>query len=426
LFAGRDASVALAKGELSAGLLDKSPASLSSLESSSLDEWIRKFETKYHIVGHLSQSALEPLESAAAGVDASSSKLKENSSNDSEMRCPVTGQTADEAAASAARKFQHALPRAEQLHSAQLKTFSATDLRSHDGSVKGKEILVALRGFVYDVSAGVDVWGADGEYHQLAGRDITIALAKNIFTSEYCDSSISENELSAAERQSLNVHCNLFAEKYPIVGKLESTIQSSSTRSFTLAQLKDSNCISIFGVVSDVSTSAEIKSRFASVLGHDVTRALATGLFDRDSLNQSFVGLDFDQLARVEAWQQELKQLNCVPIGHIVDWEPVEQMRQAMKPRLFSTNFHALLTDENVNAVAEAIDHDVGLVNSICTRTGLSPLQKAVELGNARLVALLLEHGADRSFRCALYDNETADDMARRFNQPDIMVALGL
>jgi ankyrin repeat protein len=72
-------------------------------------------------------------------------------------------------------------------------------------------------------------------------------------------------------------------------------------------------------------------------------------------------------------------------------------------------------------ANSAALENDRTLVNSICVRTGLQPLHKAVEAGNTSLVKVLLEFGADRHAPAPLYDNETPIDMAQRFAQQDII-----
>lgn len=75
------------------------------------------------------------------------------------------------------------------------KTYSLDDLKNYDGSIDGQQILLALDGLVYDVSAGKEFYGAKGPYHYLAGKD-------------------SSTELHLAGG-------DIIKRKYPVVGRLQ-------------------------------------------------------------------------------------------------------------------------------------------------------------------------------------------------------------
>lgn len=49
---------------------------------------------------------------------------------------------------------------------------------------------------------------------------------------------------------------------------------------------------------------------------------------------------------------------------------------------------------------------------------------QAVEAGQADMVAVLLEQGADRAARCSLYGDDTPLALARRLQASDTIVAL--
>ncbi|CAM9835583.1 unnamed protein product [Ectocarpus sp. 8 AP-2014] len=65
-------------------------------------------------------------------------------------------------------------------------------------------------------------------------------------------------------------------------------------------------------------------------------------------------------------------------------------------------------------------------VDSACPRTGMSPLLKAVEGGSAEVIRVLLDAGADVRMQAsaALYDGDTALDLARRLSCSDAIIEM--
>ncbi|CAN0403990.1 unnamed protein product [Ectocarpus fasciculatus] len=63
-------------------------------------------------------------------------------------------------------------------------------------------------------------------------------------------------------------------------------------------------------------------------------------------------------------------------------------------------------------------------VDSACPRTGMSPLLKAVEGGSAEVIRVLLDAGADVRMQAALYDGDTALDLAKRLSCSDAIVEM--
>jgi len=59
------------------------------------------------------------------------------------------------------------------------------ELNNYDG-VKNPKVLLALRGVIYDVSSS-DFYGVGGGYHQFAGHDASINLAKMSHEEQFND-----------------------------------------------------------------------------------------------------------------------------------------------------------------------------------------------------------------------------------------------
>jgi predicted heme/steroid binding protein len=79
-------------------------------------------------------------------------------------------------------------------------------------------ILLAVKGDVFNVWKGRNFYGADGEYHIMAGRDATRFLAKNRLEEE--TEMERKVELNIAERANLEVWYWTMKNKYQFVGNL--------------------------------------------------------------------------------------------------------------------------------------------------------------------------------------------------------------
>jgi membrane-associated progesterone receptor component len=323
--------------------------------------------------------------------------------------------------------------------------FTAASISGFDGmnAKNANAIYIALRGLVYDVSAGREFWGSGGIYHSLAGRDVTVALAKRMLSADQLSRSIVlDNELSIEEQAALDTHERQFQDKYPVVGRFEvdatASADQSASRTFQLAELHRHDAVghasapescplllAVRGKVFDVSRGAEFRNAgpFASLPGHDCTLAFAKQSTDPSLLDSSFENLSFDELARLEAWTRQLEHI-FPSVGFIVDWEPVERMRESMKPRPFGTNLHTLIDQGDMDGIRAALCSSPALINQECARSGLTPLHKAAEAGDISLVRLLVSMGADLHARAPLYDNETPIEIARRFKHSLELITL--
>ncbi|KAM0858371.1 hypothetical protein ACQ4PT_047870 [Festuca glaucescens] len=95
---------------------------------------------------------------------------------------------------------------------------TAAQLRAYDGSDASKPIYVAIRGKVYDVSAGRGFYGPGGDYAIFAGREASRALAKMSK-----DSGDVSGDLAGLSEKELGVLADWetkFQAKYPVVGRL--------------------------------------------------------------------------------------------------------------------------------------------------------------------------------------------------------------
>ncbi|XP_068652978.1 probable steroid-binding protein 3 [Aristolochia californica] len=91
-------------------------------------------------------------------------------------------------------------------------------LKEFDGSDSSKPIYVAIKGRIFDVTAGKGFYGPGGSYCMFAGKDASRALAKMSKNEEdVCGSldGLSEKELGVLADWE-----NKFEAKYPVVGRV--------------------------------------------------------------------------------------------------------------------------------------------------------------------------------------------------------------
>lgn len=95
---------------------------------------------------------------------------------------------------------------------------TAAQLRAYDGTDASKPIYVAIRGKVFDVSAGRGFYGPGGDYALFAGREAARALAK--MSKDAADVSGDLSGLSDKELGVLADWESKFQAKYPVVARL--------------------------------------------------------------------------------------------------------------------------------------------------------------------------------------------------------------
>ncbi|XP_062215765.1 membrane steroid-binding protein 1-like [Phragmites australis] len=100
----------------------------------------------------------------------------------------------------------------------QMGEVTLEQLRAYDGKDPAKQILIAIRGQVYDVSRGRLFYGPQGPYSLFAGRDATRALALMSF--DHNDLTGDLEGLSPDDLEVLQDWEEKFKERYPRVGHL--------------------------------------------------------------------------------------------------------------------------------------------------------------------------------------------------------------
>ncbi|CAH9108185.1 unnamed protein product [Cuscuta europaea] len=95
---------------------------------------------------------------------------------------------------------------------------TAQQLELYNGSDPSKPIYIAIRGRIFDVTAGKSFYAPGGSYSIFAGKDATRALAKMSKAEE--DISPSTEGLSEKEIGVLQDWEKKFEAKYPVVGRV--------------------------------------------------------------------------------------------------------------------------------------------------------------------------------------------------------------
>ncbi|KAJ9167635.1 hypothetical protein P3X46_019252 [Hevea brasiliensis] len=98
--------------------------------------------------------------------------------------------------------------------------FTADQLIHYNGTDPSKPIYIAIKGRVFDVTAGKSFYGPGGSYAMFSGKDASRALAK--MSKEDEDVSPSLDGLTEKEMGVLNDWEKKFEAKYPIVGRVVS------------------------------------------------------------------------------------------------------------------------------------------------------------------------------------------------------------
>ncbi|KXS21892.1 cytochrome b5 [Gonapodya prolifera JEL478] len=98
------------------------------------------------------------------------------------------------------------------------KTFTAAELAAFDGTDPSKPVYLAIKGTVFDVSVGREMYVPGKGYSVFAGKDASRALAKSSLKPEDCVPDTSG--LTDEETETLNKWEAHYRKKYTVVGKL--------------------------------------------------------------------------------------------------------------------------------------------------------------------------------------------------------------
>ncbi|KAI4376209.1 hypothetical protein MLD38_013996 [Melastoma candidum] len=97
---------------------------------------------------------------------------------------------------------------------------TAQELYQYNGTDTSKPIYVAIKGRVFDVTAGKSFYGPGGAYSMFAGKDASRALAKMSKSED--DVSPDLDGLSEKEMGVLEDWEKKFEAKYPVIGRVSS------------------------------------------------------------------------------------------------------------------------------------------------------------------------------------------------------------
>ncbi|KAH9943578.1 cytochrome b5 [Amylocystis lapponica] len=103
------------------------------------------------------------------------------------------------------------------------QTYTAKTLEPFNGE-NGKRILLAIKGVVYDVTAGRNFYGPNGMYANFAGRDASRGMAKQSFDTEMLtpiDQPLDKlDDLAPDEIENMKGWMEHFSNKYIVCGRL--------------------------------------------------------------------------------------------------------------------------------------------------------------------------------------------------------------
>jgi len=104
------------------------------------------------------------------------------------------------------------------------ETFTPKTLALHDGRDEGSRVLLAIKGTVFDVTAGSSFYGPEGPYGNFAGRDASRGMAKQSFDVDMLtplDQPLDKlDDLSASDIENMNGWIDFFTHKYLVCGEL--------------------------------------------------------------------------------------------------------------------------------------------------------------------------------------------------------------
>lgn len=221
----------------------------------------------------------------------------------------------------------------ESIEQIALRDFTTDQLREYDG-INRKEIYIAIKGDVYDVSKSSDLYGENGAYHCFSGRDSTRALAKLSFEEDDL-SNPRYDDLGPFERDSLENWVQKFKyyRCYPVVGRVSNPPVEYAGRKFKREDLAVYNgtqavpdgridapiYIGLNGKVLDVSYGGKehygSEGGYQLFAGKDVSRALAKMSFKDEDVN----GFDLSDLNEAETrtlmdWEKKFIEVKKYPV----------------------------------------------------------------------------------------------------------------
>ncbi|XP_072265940.1 neudesin [Pyxicephalus adspersus] len=102
-------------------------------------------------------------------------------------------------------------------HHNPVRLFTEDDLSKYNGEQDDEPIYMAVKGAVFDVSAGKEFYGKGAPYNALAGKDSSRAVAKMSLEPQdltYDTTGLTEEQLKSLDE----IYESVYKKKYPIVG----------------------------------------------------------------------------------------------------------------------------------------------------------------------------------------------------------------
>lgn len=106
-------------------------------------------------------------------------------------------------------------------------TMTPADLSEMDGRTASTPVYLAIKGYVYDVSAGREMYGPGKSYHVFVGKDASRAFSNGCMEMSCCVSSLdglSEDEVKEVDRWEEFYRSH---DKYTCVGRLVDSVIDS-------------------------------------------------------------------------------------------------------------------------------------------------------------------------------------------------------
>lgn len=180
-----------------------------------------------------------------------------------------------------------------------------SELAKYNGQDPFKAILLSVRGTIFDVSAGKEMYGPGGSYAKFAGKEVARALGKMSMDPKDCIDKV--DDLTPEQLKTLEDWETKLKAKYPLVGKVV------PPKRLTLKQLREYGgedkrkpiLLAIKGVIFDVSRGSEFygPDGMYPFAGHECARAFAMISTDVADCNDNLEGLGAMEMDNLRDWE---------------------------------------------------------------------------------------------------------------------------
>ncbi|CAI2382795.1 unnamed protein product [Moneuplotes crassus] len=92
------------------------------------------------------------------------------------------------------------------------------ELAEYNG--KNEKTYIGVKYDIFDVTDNQPMYGPSGSYHFFAGKETTIAMARNSTKTEDIELDFYDVKFTSDEEEALESWYNFFKSKYPLVGKV--------------------------------------------------------------------------------------------------------------------------------------------------------------------------------------------------------------